>query len=78
MSVKAVRSGRLSKDRPENVIRIFIPAQPASNNVAAYLMLKLIQSFESSALLFSGEVQAKRTAMNREMVRDKSEKKLLV
>jgi|HubBroStandDraft_1064217.scaffolds.fasta_scaffold00008_5 hypothetical protein len=78
MAAEAICSGLLGKDRPENVIRVFVPPQTESNNVTAYLMLKFNQAFESSALLFSGQVKAKGTAMNRKVTGDESEKKLLV
>jgi hypothetical protein len=44
-------SRRLCEYLPQILVRVPVATRPKSNDVTTYLMLKLVQSFEPSALL---------------------------
>jgi hypothetical protein len=54
MTAEAVGCRRFSENLPQNIVWVLVAAQSNTNNVAADLMLKLVQAFECLDLLFLG------------------------
>ena len=51
MGTQTVRCRGLREYLPQVLVRVPAVTRPKSNDVTTYLMLKLVQSFEASALL---------------------------
>lgn len=67
MPTKTIGSRLLRKYLPKDIIRISVVSKPQSNDVAAYLVVKLVQSFECPDQMLSGQVKAECATMNREV-----------
>jgi hypothetical protein len=76
MGTQTIGHRVLSEYLPENVVRISVATQAQSNDVPAYLVLKLIQAFECSTLLLSRRMKSKLAAVDREMAGNQSEENL--
>ncbi len=74
----AIQSCLLFEYVPQDLIRVSLLLQSDCRHVAAQLMVKLVQSFEGVDLLSSCQIEAKASAMNRELAGNKGEKNLFV
>ncbi len=78
MVTETIRGCLLCEYLPEDIVRILVTTQSKSNDVPANLVLKLVQAFESTALLLSRRVEAEFAAMDRQMAGNEGEENLFV